>query len=375
MNPTSALALEVPFLDLKAQYRELAPEINRAVTNVLESAQFVGGPFVENFEQEFASYIGARYAVGVSSGTSALELALKVAGIGPGDEVLVPANTFFATAEAVSNVGAKPVFTDVDAASFHLDVNSAERMITSRTRAIIPVHLYGRSMDLRKVVEFAAAYRLQIIEDAAQAHGSAYNGAKVGASGRLTCFSFYPGKNLGAYGDAGAVTTNDFDEACKLRLLRDHGSPAKYQHAVIGTNARLDGIQAAILSIKLCQLDRWNHLRREHAKLMASALADSPVTPPEVTTAGEHVFHLFVVRTPQRNALRNYLRANGIGTGIHYPVPLHLTEAYQQLGYPGKNSLPTAEQLTEEILSLPMYAELADEQIEYTIDTILNFAG
>jgi len=373
VNPT--LALEVPFLDLKAQYRALAPEIKGAVADVLESAQFVGGPFVENFEQEFASYIGVRHAVGVSSGTSALELALKVAGIGPGDEVLVPANTFFATAEAVSNVGAKPVFTDVDAASFHLDIKSAERMITSRTRAIIPVHLYGRAMDLRPVAEFATAYRLRIIEDAAQAHGSVYNGAKVGASGQLTCFSFYPGKNLGAYGDAGAVTTNDSDEACKLRLLRDHGSPAKYQHSVIGTNARLDSIQAAILSIKLCHLDEWNQLRRRHAAVMASALADSAVIPPEVPAGGEHVFHLFVVRTPQRNALRNYLRANGIGTGIHYPAPLHLTEAYQQLGYAGKGSLPTAEQLAEEILSLPMYAELTDEQIEYMIDAILNFAG
>jgi dTDP-4-amino-4,6-dideoxygalactose transaminase len=371
----STLALEIPFLDLKAQYRALAPEINRAVTSVLESAQFVGGALVENFEHEFATYIGAKHAVGVSSGTSALELALKVAGIGPGDEVLVPANSFFATAEAVSNVGAKPVFTDVDAASCHLDVNSAERMITSRTRAIIPVHLYGRAMDLRRVAEFAAAYRLQIIEDAAQAHGSARNGVRVGAAGRLTCFSFYPGKNLGAYGDAGAVTTNDSDEARKLRLLRDHGSPAKYQHSVIGTNARLDSIQAAILSIKLRHLDQWNQLRRKHAAQMASALADSPVIPPEVPAGGEHVFHLFVVRTPQRNALRSYLSANGIATGIHYPVPLHLTEAYQQLGYPEKGSLPTAEQLSEDILSLPMYAELTDEQIEYTIDAVLNFAG
>jgi dTDP-4-amino-4,6-dideoxygalactose transaminase len=360
---------------LKVQYCALAPEINRAVTSVLESAQFVGGAFVENFEHEFAAYIGAKYAIGVSSGTSALELALKVAGIGPGDEVLVPANSFFATAEAVSNVGARPVFTDVDAASFHLDVNSAERMITSRTRAIIPVHLYGRAMDLRKVAEFAAAYRLQIIEDAAQAHGSAYNGAKVGGSGRLTCFSFYPGKNLGACGDAGAVTTNDSDDARKLRIFRDHGSPAKYQHSVVGTNARLDSIQAAILSIKLRHLDHWNQLRRKHAAQMTSALADSPVIPPEVPTAGEHVFHLFVVRSQQRNALRDYLSANGVGTGVHYPVSLHLTEAYQKLGYPGKGTLPTAEQLAEEVLSLPMYAELTDEQIEHMIDVILNFAG
>ena len=373
MNPT--LALEVPFLDLKAQYSKLEPEIRRAVESVLESTQFVGGPFVDNFEQEFASYIGARYAVGVSSGTSALELALKVAGIGPGDEVLVPANTFFATAEAVSNVGARPVFTDVDSVSFHLDVGSAERVITSRTKAIIAVHLYGRAMNLRRVAELAAAYRLRIIEDAAQAHGSTHDGIKVGAAGRLTCFSFYPGKNLGAFGDAGAVTTNDADEARKLRLLRDHGSPVKYQHSVIGTNARLDSIQAAILSIKLRHLDDWNQLRRKHAARMASELADSPVTAPELPADGEHTFHLFVVRSQQRNQLRSYLSSNGIGTGIHYPVPLHLTEAYQQLGYPGKGALPTAEQLAEEIISLPMYPELTDEQIGDTIDAILNFTG
>jgi len=371
----TALALEVPFLDLKVQYRALAPEINGAVASVLESTQFIGGPFVENFELEFASYIGATYAIGVSSGTAALELALKVADIGPGDEVLVPANSFFATAEAVSNVGAKPIFTDVDAASFHLDVNSAERMISSRTRAIIPVHLYGRAMDLRQVTEFAAAYRLRIIEDAAQAHGSAYDGNKVGGSGRQTCFSFYPGKNLGAYGDAGAVTTSDSSEAHKLRMLRDHGSPAKYRHSMIGTNARLDSIQAAILSIKLRHLDHWNQLRRRHAAQMSSALADSPVTPPVVPAGGEHVFHLFVVRSPQRNRLRNYLSANGIGTGIHYPVPLHLTEAYQQLGYPQEGALPVAEQLAEEILSLPMYPELTDVHIEHTIDAVMSFVG
>jgi dTDP-3-amino-3,4,6-trideoxy-alpha-D-glucose transaminase len=370
----TTLAVEVPFLDLRAQYRALAPEINQSLSAVLDSAQFVGGPFVEKFEQEFASYTGARYAVGVSSGTSALELALKAAGIEPGDEVLVPANTFFATAEAVSNVGAKPVFTDVDPITFHLELASAERMMTSRTRAIIPVHLYGRAMDLTQVTKFAAGYSLQIIEDAAQAHGSAYNGIKVGASGRLTCFSFYPGKNLGAYGDAGAVTTNDPDEARKLRVLRDHGSPVKYQHSLVGTNARLDSIQAAVLSVKLRHLDRWNQLRRKHAIRMASALADSPIIPPKVTPDSEHVFHLFVVRWQQRTELRNHLAAQGIGTGIHYPVPLHLTDAYQQLGYPGKGTLPIAEQLAGEILSLPMYAELTDEQIEYTLDVIVNFA-
>lgn len=365
--------LQVPFVDLKAQYATLKDEIRAALDDVLASAQFVGGPWVERFEEEYARFVGARYAVGVSSGTAALELALKTLGIGPGDQVIVPANTFFATAEAVSNAGARPVFADVDAKTFHLDIESAQRALTPRTRAIIPVHLYGRAMDMGPAEKFAAAHHLQIIEDAAQAHGVGIRGARVGDSGRLCCYSFYPGKNLGAYGDAGAVTTNDPKQAEALRILRDHGSPAKYQHSVIGANERLDAMQAAVLSIKLPHLLEWNRARVRHAKAFATALNGSPIVAPEVPPDGEHNFHLFVVRTPKRDELRNFLAGRGIGTGIHYPMPIHLTEAYQALGYPGCGSLPVVEKLAREILSLPMFPELTAQQIEYTVRAVNEF--
>ena len=347
------IQVRVPFLDLKAQYASIKEEVHEAIHAVLESGHFVGGEWVEKFEQEFARFVGAKYAVAVSSGTSALELALKAAGINPGDEVIVPTNSFFATAEAVSNVGAKPVFAD----------------------AILPVHLYGRAADLTAIERLAARYDLQIIEDAAQAHGVGRNGVKVGGSGRLTCFSFYPGKNLGAYGDGGAVTCNDRQQADAIRLLRDHGSPLKYVHVVVGTNARLDAIQGAILSIKLRRLDRWNSLRVQHAKVLIQALAGSSLTPPELPADGEHNFHLFVVRTGKRDELRKFLQECGIETGIHYPVPIHLTGAYQALGAPGLGSLPVAEALADEILSFPMYAELSPEQVEHVVRCSLDFAG
>ena len=363
----------VPFVDLQAQYRSIKDEIQAILDQVLETATFIGGEWVEKFEEEFARFVGVRFAVGVSSGTSALELALKSLRLGPGDEVIVPANSFFATAEAVSNVGARPVFADVRLGTFHLDINSVERALTPKTRAIIPVHLYGRAMDLTKVEALATAYRLHIIEDGAQAHGCARAGVRVGGSGRLTCFSFYPGKNLGAYGDAGMVTTDDPQQAEVIRILRDHGSPAKYVHSIIGMNARLDALQAAVLSVKLRHLHEWNRMRQNHAVALAAALADSDVCPPEIPPQGEHVFHLFVVRSPQRDALREYLMSEGIGTGIHYPVPLHLTTAYQDLGYPGKGSLPVAERLAGEVLSLPMYPELSAAHIESIASAIRNF--
>jgi len=369
------IQVRVPFLDLKAQYASIKEEVHEAVHAVLESGHFVGGEWVEKFEQEFARFVGAKYAVAVSSGTSALELALKAAGIRPGDEVIVPTNSFFATAEAVSNVGAKPVFADVDPCTFHLDAASAESLITPKTRAILPVHLYGRAADLTAIERLAARYDLQIIEDAAQAHGVGRNGVKVGGSGRMTCFSFYPGKNLGAYGDGGAVTCNDRQQADAIRLLRDHGSPLKYVHVVVGTNARLDAIQGAILSIKLRRLDHWNSLRVQHAKVLIRALAGSSLTPPELPADGEHNFHLFVVRTGKRDELRKFLQECGIETGIHYPVPIHLTGAYQALGAPGLGSLPVAEALADEILSFPMYAELSPEQVEHVVRCSLDFAG
>lgn len=369
------MKVRVPFLDLRAQYRSIKEEIRAALDRVLESASFISGEWVETFEQEFARFVGARYAMGVSSGTSALELALKSLRVGPGDEVIVPANSFFATAEAVSNVGACPVFADVQLATFHLDVSSVERVLTPKTRAIIPVHLYGRAMDLTEVEALATAHRLHIIEDAAQAHGGERAGVRVGGSGRLTCFSFYPGKNLGAYGDAGMVTTNDPQQAEAIRLLRDHGSPVKYMHSVIGTNGRLDAMQAAVLSAKLTHLPEWNRLRQEHAAALAAALADSDACPPEIPAYGEHVFHLFVVRSPERDVLREYLTSEGIETGIHYPVPLHLTPAYQDLGYPGKGRFPIAERLAGEVLSLPMYPELSAADIESVASAIRDFGA
>ena len=365
--------MKVPFVDLKAQYHSLQREIHQALRKVLESAQFVGGIWVERFEEEFAAYVGTDYVVGVSSGTSALELALKAAGIGPLDDVIVPANSFFATAEAVSNVGAQPIFADVDAFTGHIDASSAEHVLTPETRAIIPVHLYGWALDMGHIESLADKYGLLIIEDAAQAHGVGRAGKKVGSSGRLTCFSFYPGKNLGALGDAGAVTTGDRDLAQRLRILRDHGSPEKYHHNVIGTNARLDSLQAAVLSVKLPCLDHWNRQRYCHAERYTRGLEGSATLTPLLSSVGEQNFHLFVLRTQKRDELRDYLVQNGIGCSIHYPIPLHLTGAYQALGAPKRGSLPVAERLATEILSLPMFPELTTSQIEYTVAKIHEF--
>jgi dTDP-4-amino-4,6-dideoxygalactose transaminase len=363
----------IPFVDLKAQYAALRAEIDPAIHDVLASAHFVGGPVLERFESEFAEFCGAAFAVGVANGTDAISLALRAAGLGPGDEVLVPANSFFASAEAVSNIGAIPVFTDVDAQTFLMDPASAAAAISPRTRAILPVHLYGRALDMRPFVELATAHNLTIVEDCAQAHGAVFAGETIGASGRLTCYSFYPGKNLGAYGDGGAITTNDPEMRRRLHELRDHGSPRKYEHARIGYNSRLDALQAAVLSVKLRHLPDWNAARQRHAEVYAAALESSPILPPEIPARGQHVFHLFVVRCSLRDRLQKSLTERGIATGIHYPTPLHLTEAYQRLGAPGPGSLPVAEALAGEILSLPMYAELTAEQLRYVMEALREF--
>jgi dTDP-4-amino-4,6-dideoxygalactose transaminase len=365
----------VPLVDLKAQYAGIQEEVHASIAEVLASCQFVGGPYLEQFEQDFAHYVGARYAVGVSSGTAALELALRAAGIGHGDEVIVPANTFVATAEAVSNVGATPVFADVETTTFHLDADSVRAAITPRTCAVIPVHLYGRAIDLTELEQLASTHNLQIIEDAAQAHGAMRNGRRVGSSGRPTCFSFYPGKNLGACGDAGAVTCGESWFAEKLQLLRDHGSPRKYEHSIIGTNNRLDAIQAAVLSSKLRHLEDWNASRRRHARAYIAALKGSSICTPQVRAEEEHVWHLFVVRVRQRNAARKYLAESGIEAGIHYPVPLHLTEAFKALSRSQRGAIPVAEALAGEILSLPMYPELTPHQLDRTVDALLQFSG
>jgi dTDP-4-amino-4,6-dideoxygalactose transaminase len=366
-------AVTVPFLDLTSQLESIREEIMDAVDRVFASGQFVGGEWVERFEEQFARFVGSRYAIGVGSGTAALELALKAAHIGAGDEVILPANSFFATAEAVSNVGARPVFADVNPRSFHLDVASSERLITARTKAIIPVHLYGWAMDMTALQKLADQHRLTIIEDAAQAHGTERDGIPVGGSGRLTCFSFYPGKNLGAYGDGGIVTCNDEVHAERLRLLRDHGSPAKYVHVIVGTNSRLDALQAAVLSVKLHYLREWNARRVQHAIAYAAKLRNSYIQVPEIPSGREHNFHLFVIRAKNRDALRQHLHARGMGTGIHYPEPLHLTPAYRKLGYAMRGSLPVAEALAPEILSLPMYPELSESQRDQVTEAVLEF--
>jgi dTDP-4-amino-4,6-dideoxygalactose transaminase len=366
-------AVTVPFLDLTSQLESIREEIMDAVDRVFASGQFVGGEWVERFEEQFARFVGSRYAIGVGSGTAALELALKAAHIGAGDEVILPANSFFATAEAVSNVGARPVFADVNPSSFHLDVASSERLITARTKAIIPVHLYGWAMDMTALQKLADQHMLTIIEDAAQAHGTERDGIPVGGSGRLTCFSFYPGKNLGAYGDGGIVTCNDEVHAERLRLLRDHGSPAKYVHVIVGTNSRLDALQAAVLSVKLHYLREWNARRVQHAIAYAAKLRNSYIQVPEIPSGREHNFHLFVIRAKNRDALRQHLHARGMGTGIHYPEPLHLTPAYRKLGYAMRGSLPVAEALAPEILSLPMYPELSESQRDQVTEAVLEF--
>lgn len=363
----------VPFLDLKAQYQTIREEVHDAINGVLETAHYVGGECVEQFEEEFATYVGARYAVALGSGTAALELVLRAYGIEPGDEVIVPANTFFATAEAVSIVGATPVFADVNSETLHLDAASAEKCITSRTRAIIPVHLHGRAMEMSDLAALAEARRLVIVEDACQAHGAQLHGVRVGGSVHPACFSFYPGKNLGAYGDGGAVTCNDAALAQKLRLLRDHGSPVKYEHMAVGTNSRLDAMQAAVLSVKLPRLDGWNHMRARHAGTYLRALEGSGLQLPAPAPGGAHNYHLFVIATPMRDALRTFLAEHGIESGIHYPTPLHLTPAYQAFGYPGPGSLPISERMGREMLSLPMFAELTDAQVAEVVFAIQEF--
>lgn len=377
MNPASipvrSIGTRVPLINLKAQHQSVRQEIQKAINRVLDSARYVGGEWVERFEEEFAAYVGARYAVALGSGTAALELVLRAAGIGPGDEVIVPANTFFATAEAVTNVGATPVFADVDPKMLHLSAASAESVLTSRTRAIIAVHLHGRAMDMAPIQQFATLRRLVLIEDACQAHGAQLDGVRVGGSGRPACFSFYPGNNLGAYGDGGAVTCNDAGLAQALRLLRDHGGPVNYEHMVVGTNSRLDAIQAAVLSVKLRRLEEWNLRRAEHADRYLRALDGSGLQLPAPAPAGVHNYHFFVIATPMRNTLRAFLAERGIESGIHYPTPLHLTPAYQAFGHPGPGSLPVAERMARQMLSLPMYAEMTDSELAEVVITVQEF--
>ncbi len=364
--------LKVPFVDLSAQLEPIREQVEEAIARVLDTSQFVLGPDMRAFEQEFAAYCGVEHAVGVDNGTAALELSLRAFGIGPGDEVITTANTFISTALAISHVGATPVFVDVDPETYTMSIPHLEAAITERTRAVIPVHLYGQAADMDPILGLAREHNLTVIEDACQAHGARYKGRPVGGLGDAAAFSFYPSKNLGAFGDGGIVTTNRAEVAEAIRKLRNIGQADKNRHEVLGHNHRLDTMQAAILRVKLPHLDAWNASRRRLAGLYAEALADSGVVIPTVMPGNVHVWHLYVIRTRQRDSLREFLAERGIATGIHYPVPIHLQPAYQQLGY-RQGDFPISEQLAGEIVSLPMYAELTPGAIEHVAKAIRDF--
>jgi dTDP-4-amino-4,6-dideoxygalactose transaminase len=362
--------MHVPFVDLQAQHQALSGEISRAVGAVIERGDFILGGAVEQFEAEFASYIGARHAIGVGTGLAAIELALRAFDIGPGDEVITPANTFIATVLAIVAVGARPVFADVDAATYTIDPGAIASAVTPRTRAIVPVHLYGQPVDLDAVAAVARRHNLLVIEDAAQAHGARYKGARAGSLGAAAAFSFYPSKNLGAFGDGGIITTSDGRAAERLRLLRNYGQRVKYHHTIAGTNSRLDTLQAAVLRVKLPHLDRWNGARRRHAAAYAERLRGRVLTPAAAADV-EHIFHLYVVESDDRDGLQQRLRARGVDTGIHYPVPAHLQETCTALGYKA-GDFPVTEQAAARILSLPMYPELTEQQIEYVAESVAD---
>lgn len=364
--------MEVPFVDLRAQYQSMVEEVQQAITVVLERGDFVLGTEVGLFEEEFATYCETECAVGVDSGTSALELALRAFNIGPGDEVITAANTFIATVLAISYTGATPVLVDVDPETYSIDVSLVERAITNHTRAIIPVHLYGHPADVDPIMEIAEKYGLVVIEDACQAHGAKYKGKRAGSLGHAAAFSFYPSKNLGAYGDGGMVVTSDERVSDSVRMLRNYGEREKYHHVLQGYNHRLDTLQAAVLRVKLGHLDAWKAARRRCAQLYDELLAQSPAVTPVEADYAEHVYHLYVIRVQHRDGLRTCLHEKGIQAGIHYPVPIHLQPAYRNLGH-ARKSYPVTEQYAEEVLSLPMYAELSGEQIDYVAEIILRF--
>jgi dTDP-4-amino-4,6-dideoxygalactose transaminase len=363
----------LPLVDLRAQYRTIEDEVMAAIRGVLESGQFVLGPQLEAFERELAAHSQAAEAVGTNSGTSALHLALLAAGIGPGDEVITVPFTFVATVAAIEYTGARPVLVDVRADSLTMDPDLIEAAITPRTRAIVPVHIYGQAADMDPILEIARAHRLRVVEDACQAHGAEYRGRRVGALGDLGCFSFYPGKNLGAYGEGGAVVTDDEELAGTIRALRHWGQTRRYYHELKGFNYRLEELQAAILRVKLGHLDTWTEARRAHARRYDQRLAGVLPTPVEMPYA-RHVYHVYAVRTQARERLERALGAEGVHTGVHYPVPVHLQPAYADLGH-GPGAFPVSERASDEVLSLPMYPELTDEAIDRVVELVRSAVG
>lgn len=363
--------LRVPFVDLRAQYDTLRDEVGAAMAATLQRTDYILGAAVGQFEQEFARYCGVKHALGVGSGTDALRLALDACGVGRGDEVITPANTYIATVEAIFDLHAIPVLVDVSPATYNIDVGAVEAAITPRTRAIVPVHLYGQPADMDPLLDLARAHHLPVIEDACQAHGARYKGRRAGSMGDLGCFSFYPSKNLGAYGDGGMVVTDNDDYAARIAMVRNHGQNKKYHHLVKGLNSRLDTLQAAVLGVKLPYLDTWNASRRSAADLYRRHLGRAGLTAPVEEAHVEHVYHLFVVTVNNRERLQQYLSQHGIETGIHYPIPIHRQEMYKSLGRDGR--YPTVEHLADHILSLPMYAELTEDHVQHVVQTIADF--
>jgi len=366
--------IRVPYLDLKAQYRSIKPEIDAAIGKVLESCQFVLGPEVSEFEKAFAAYSGTSECIALNSGTSALHLALLAAGVGPGDEVVTTPFTFVASVAAILYVGARPVLVDIDPGSFTLDPSKIESAITSRTKVLLPVHLYGQPADMDPILELARHQNLIVIEDAAQAHGAQYKDRPVGSIGHMACFSFYPGKNLGAYGEGGAVTTNNSEYARTIRMLRDWGQDRKYHHLLRGYNYRMEGFQGAVLGVKLRHLEQWTEARRSLVQHYNCLLADCELQLPTERSWARHVYHVYTVRSKERDRLQKSLADEGIQTGIHYPIPVHLQPAYSGLGY-GPGSLPVAEAAAKQVLSLPLYPELSLQAVSQVADAVKKIVG
>jgi dTDP-4-amino-4,6-dideoxygalactose transaminase len=365
-----ATSMQVPFLDLKVQHEPLMPELLEAFREVAETSAFAGGPYVSRFETEFSAFCGTRHCLGVGSGTDALWLSLLALGVGPGDEVITVPNSFMATAEAISLCGARPVFVDVNERTYTMDPARLEEAITMRTQAIIPVHLFGNMADMDALCAIARRYGTPVIEDACQAHGAEYKGRRAGSIGVAGCFSFYPGKNLGAFGEAGAITSDESELRIKIQALRDHGQATKHQHSTIGWNARMDGIQAAVLSLKLRRLASANAARRAHAKLYDELLLDEPrVIRPVIAPDTLHAYHIYAVRVADRDGVLQRMASRGVNCAVHYPVPIHLQKAYSFLGL-GTGSFPVSELCAKQFLSLPMYPELRPDQINFVVETL-----
>lgn len=366
--------MTIPLVDLKAQYNTIKPDIDAAIARVIERTQFIMGSEVRDFEREFADFCRVKHCIGTASGTAAIHLALFVAGIGAGDEVITTTFTFTATAEAICHAGAKPVFVDIDPETYNLDPDAVERAITLRTKAIIPVHLYGLPAEMDALLEMAKRHNLFVLEDAAQAHGAEYRGTRIGNLGHAAIFSFYPGKNLGAYGDAGAIVTNDDQFANHARMLSDHGRTDKYTHTEVGFGYRLDSMQAAILRAKLPHLEAWNETRRAHAARYRELLGGLDLTLPYEPEHVKAVYHMFAIRVAERDTVAERLKAKGVATGVHYPIPLHIQPAYANLGYK-QGDLPISEAVAAQELSLPMYPELTDEQMQTVAGALKEIVG